>query len=178
MPKPKHAIWREHATISQELLPCLGHGWIRMKPNIRVLRGDDIEFEDGSSKRFDAIIYATGYRATFPFLQSSVFEVKDGDVYLYRRIVDPRHAGLYFLGLVQPIGPTIPLVEIQARWLAAVLAREVALPDDRAMKNEIEQHQRALKQRYVDSARYTLEVDYRDYSKQLVRDLKRGKAGV
>lgn len=68
--RPKHPIWREHATISQELLPYLGHGWIMIKPNIRELCGKEVVFEDGSTRAIDAIIYATGYKTTFPFSRS------------------------------------------------------------------------------------------------------------
>jgi dimethylaniline monooxygenase (N-oxide forming) len=71
--RPEHPMWREHATLSQELLPYLGHGWISMKPNISRLEGKEIAFEDGSRESFDAIIYATGYKATFPFLDENTF---------------------------------------------------------------------------------------------------------
>ena len=45
VPRPQHPIWREHATLSQELLPYLGHGWIRFEitqgePVIGGLHGD------------------------------------------------------------------------------------------------------------------------------------------
>ncbi len=178
MPRPAHPIWREHATISQDLLPCLGHGWIRIQRDIRELKGDTVHFVDGSHARYDAIIYATGYRTTFPFLAPSVFHVADNDVSLYRRMLPPQCPGLYFAGLVQPIGPTIPLVEIQARWLARVLAGEIRLPDRDTMSTEIARHRRYLEQRYVGSARYTLEVDFREYARQLARDHERGKAGA
>lgn len=112
-----------------------------------------------------------------PFLHPSIFEVRDKQVGLYRRVLPPDRPGLYFVGLLQPIGATIPLVEIQSRWLAAVLAGEVKLPDRATMETEIAQHQRALARRYVNSARYTLEVDYREYAKQLRGDMKRGVAG-
>ena len=178
VPRPKHAIWQEHATLSQELLPYVGHGWIRIKPDIKYLEGSIVMFEDGSSAPVDAIIYATGYRSTFPFIDRSLFEVKDGNVTLYRRMLPPHLPGLYMVGLVQPIGPTIPLVEIQARWLASVLAGETSLPAPDAMHEEIARHNTHLAKRYVGSARYTLEVDFRDYAKQLRQDLARGRAGV
>ena len=178
VPKPKHAIWQEHATLSQELLPYVGHGWIRIKPNIRELQGQAVMFEDGSAAPVDAIIYATGYRTTFPFIDPSLFEVKDGKVALYRRMLPPHLPGLYMVGLVQPIGPTIPLVEIQARWLASVLADEISLPAPDTMHKEIAQHNAHLAKQYVGSARYTLEVDFRDYAAQLRQDLVRRRAGV
>jgi dimethylaniline monooxygenase (N-oxide forming) len=178
VPRPKHAVWREHATLSQELLPFCGHGWIRVKPNIKVLDGTHVIFEDGSREPVDVIIHATGYRASFPFLDRTVFEVADGQVELYRRMVAPSRPGLYMLGLVQPIGPTIPLVEIQARWLASVLARDTVLPGEHEMKKEIRAHQAEISRRYVGSARYTLEVDYRSYAKQLFGDIANGRAAA
>lgn len=178
LPRPKHPMWKEHATLSQELLPYIGHGWIRVKPDVRELQGDRVAFVDGSAEPIDAVIYATGYKTTFPFLKPEVFEVRDNRVALYRRVLPPDRPGLYFVGLLQPIGATIPLVEIQARWLAAVLASEVELPDRAAMEAEIARHHRNLARRYVNSARYTLEVDFKEYAAQLRGDMKRGRAGA
>ena len=177
VPKPKHAMWQEHATLSQELLSYVGHDWIRIKPDVRELQDDKVAFADGSVEAIDAIIYATGYKTTFPFLDPSVFAVHDNQAALYRRVLPPDRPGLYFVGLLQPIGATIPLVEIQSRWLAAVLAGEVKLPDRPTMEAEIAEHQRRLARRYVNSARYTLEVDYREYARQLRGDVRRGVAG-
>ncbi|GIZ50201.1 flavin-containing monooxygenase [Noviherbaspirillum aridicola] len=178
VPRPRHPIWREHATLSQELLSYVGHGWITVKPDIRELRGDHVLFADDSSERIDAIIYATGYRTTFPFIDPALFRIEDGRAALYRRMLPPDLPGLYLAGLVQPIGPTIPLVEIQGRWLASVLAGDTALPGREVMEDEIGRHARRLARRYVGSARYTLEVDFREYAGQLNKDMRRGRAGV
>ena len=97
--------------------------------------------------------------------------MKDNEVALYRRMVVADHPGLYFLGLVQPIGPTIPLVEIQGRWIAGVLAGNVKLPERAAMQAEIAEHRRKLQTQYVNSVRYTLEVDFREHSRELLGDL-------
>jgi dimethylaniline monooxygenase (N-oxide forming) len=149
----------------------VGHGWIRIKPNVKELRGKEVLFDDGTSAPVDTIIHATGYKTRFPFIDTSVFEVKDNEVALYRRMVAADRPGLYFLGLVQPIGPTIPLVEIQGRWIAGVLAGTVKLPEADAMQAEIAEHRRKLQARYVNSARYTLEVDFREHSRELLQDL-------
>ena len=178
VPQPEHAIWREHATLSQELLPFVGHGWIKVKPNVKELKGAEIKFDDGSVEEIDEIIYATGYKTTFPFIDPALFKVEDGKVELYRRMLPPGLPGLYLVGLVQPIGPTIPLVEIQARWLASVLSGDTRLPDPKRMGEEIETHLKAIAKRYVGSARYTLEVDFRHYAKTLFRDMSTGTAGA
>ena len=178
IPRPKHAIWREHTTLSQELIPYCGHGWINMKPNIKQLEGMFVTFEDGSREEIDAIIYATGYKTTFPFLNPDVFSVRDGEASLYRRMLSPERPGLYMLGLIQPVGPTIPLVEVQAKWLASVLADDTALPGREHMEAEVRSHREEIARRYVGSARYTLEVDGRKYRKQLFGDISRGAAGI
>lgn len=178
VPRPQHAIWREHATISQELLPYCGHGWIQVKPNVRQLAGDHVEFEDGSVEQVDAIIYATGYRTSFPFLDPKLFQVTEEVPALYRRIATPKLPGLYFMGLVQPVGPTIPLVEVQARWLAAALSGAMQLPTPATMANEIDRHVAAVRRRYVGAARYALEVDARSHAQQLLADMHRGRAGA
>ncbi len=141
-----------------------------MKPRMR--------FEDGSVERFDAIVYATGYRTTFPFIDRTLFEIRDGEATLYRRMLPPDRPGLYFAGLVQPIGPTIPLVEIQGRWIAGAIAGTMALPDRETMQREIVRNREALARRYLDSPRYTLEVDFRDYARQLRGDMERGRAAA
>ncbi|MBY4897015.1 NAD(P)/FAD-dependent oxidoreductase [Cupriavidus sp. AU9028] len=178
IPRPAHPIWREHATLSQELVPYCGHGWIRMKPNIDRLDGSSVRFADGSREAVDAIIYATGYKTTFPFLDPGVFQVEDGKAELYRRIVAPGRPGLFLLGLVQPIGPTIPLVEIQSKWIAAALSGQMRLPEAHDMAREIDAHRAEVARRYVGSARYTLEVDFRAYARQMARDMRRGRAGA
>lgn len=176
VPRPKHAIWREHATLSQELLPYCGHGWIRMKPNVRTLKGERVEFEDGSVETVDAIIQATGYRTSFPFLDPQLFQVTKDVPALYRRMAPPHLPGLFFLGLVQPVGPTIPLVEVQSRWLAALLGGAMRSAAPATMAAEIERHAKGVRRRYVGSPRYALEVDARTYAKQLARDMQRGEA--
>lgn len=178
VPKPAHPMWREHATLSQELLPYIGHGWIGIKPNISELNGGKIAFVDGSESRFDTVIYATGYDTTFPFLDPQVFDARQDVQHLYRRITSPVHPGLHFAGLVQPVGPTIPLVEIQSRWMAGVLGGDIQLPDRQTMEREIEKHRQGVAKKFVNAPRYTLEVDFKTYAKQLKRDMERGLAAA
>ncbi len=178
VPRPAHPMWREHATLNQELLPYIGHGRIDVKPNVERLQAGDVVFNDGSREPFDAIIYATGYRTRFPFLDNGLLDPEQDVTDLYRRIISPEHSGLLFIGLVQPVGATIPLVEIQGRWIAQMLAGELDLPDLETQRREIEHHRAWQRRTFVDSARYTLEVDFKRYATQLKRDMARAKAGA
>lgn len=178
LPRPEHPMWREHATLSQELLPYIGHGYISVKPNVQDLRGGRVGFVDGTEEPLDAIIYATGYKTTFPFLPKSVFNPDAEAGRLYRRMISLNHPGLIFAGLVQPVGPTIPLVEIQGQWIAGVLSGQIALPDTADQTREVETHREMQRQSYLDSKRYVLEVDYRTYAAQMRKDMGAGRAGV
>jgi cation diffusion facilitator CzcD-associated flavoprotein CzcO len=176
VPKPRHPVHREHATIGQELLQYVAYDWIRMRSDIAALDGRQVRFTDGTAADADVVIYATGYDASFPFLPDDIVSAAEGGGRLYRRVVHPDAPGLYFAGLVQPVGPTIPLVEIQGRWIARVLAGEVRLPGKEAMAEEIATHRRWVEKSFVGSQRYRLEVDFRDYVSQLHRDMAAGRS--
>ncbi len=148
--RPEHPRWREHATLSQELLPYIGHGYITMKPNIRELRGDRVAFVDGTEEALEAIIYATGYKITFPFLSLQVFDPDRQARRLYRRMVCLEHPGLIFAGLVQPIGSTIPLVERQGQWIAGFLSGKMKLPENDIRHREVETHIERQRKTYLE----------------------------
>ena len=57
-----------HPTVSDDLLTRLGHGDITVKPNIDRFEGSKVFFVDGSAPEVDVVVYCTGYKVTFPFL--------------------------------------------------------------------------------------------------------------
>ena len=145
--------------------------------DIWMLRGDRIGFADGSEAGYDAVIHATGYRTEFPFLAPEIFDPAGDLDTLYRRMVSLAHPQLIFAGLVQPIGPTIPLVEIQGKWIAALLSGAMTLPSASAMLAEAEAHAAARRAQWLDAPRYALEVDFRSYAGKMRADMKAGAAG-
>ena len=177
LPHPEHPMYREHATLSGDLMPLIGHGHIDVKPNVAELRGDRIGFVDGTDGAYDAIVYATGYTVNFPFLDRDVFDPDSQAGELYRRMIVPEHPGLIHVGLLQPVGPTIPLVETQGKWIAALASGKVSLPDAEGMQAEITAHKAYQRKTYLDAPRYVLEVDYKTYTAQMTADMAAGVAG-
>jgi hypothetical protein len=171
--KPDHAIHEAHPTISDELLHLVGHGRIVMKPNIAQLEGDHVRFVDQTREPFDVVIYCTGYHVAFPFFDRDVIDPIGNEVRLYRRVVHPEIDGLYFIGLVQPLGAIMPLAELQSRWVAGLLTGEMKLPDRRTMTREIASYQSAIRDRYVSSPRHTIQVDFHPYIEELRAEMKR-----
>ena len=72
LPTPNHNFLEAHPTVSSELLLRLGSGDAVAKPNVAELLGDSVRFEDGTVEQIDAIVYATGYKITFPFFDESL----------------------------------------------------------------------------------------------------------
>lgn len=175
MPKPAYGLTAVHPTINQEILSYVGQGRVKVKPDVRALQGAEVEFVDGTRAAFDTIIYGTGYHVTFPFLPREVFEVRDNRVALYRRVVDPARPGLYFVGLVQPVGSIISTAEVQGKWVAGLVAGEWALPDVDTMRRGIAEEARVVEARYQASPRHTIQVDFWTYAGQLEREMKVGR---
>jgi hypothetical protein len=174
LPKPDHALLAAHPTVSDDLFTRLGHGDITVKPNIERLDGDTVRFVDGSSERIDVIVYCTGYRITFPFLDPALISALDNEISLFHRVVDPDHRGLYFLGLVQPLGAIMPLAEAQSAWIADLVEGVAALPGRAEMQREIDEYHRALHKRFVASKRHTIEVDFLPYLNELAGERAAG----
>lgn len=167
MPVPNRPILKEHPTISQEFLNKVGHGKVAIKPNIKTLKGTEVEFTGGSVQTFDHIIYSTGYQISFPFFDEHLFNAEHNHLNLYEYAVSPVHKGLYFIGFIQPIGAVMPLAEMQAVWISKIVANKKQLPDATAMNQWIEKNKRKMKARYGDATRHTLEVDFFPYLRRL-----------
>lgn len=175
LPEPDYKVLEEHPTVSSELLNLLGHGKIKVKPNIQKRDGDRIHFADGTSETFDTVILATGYNIRFPFLSPEVIETRDNQVSLFKKVVHPQQPGLYFVGLVQPWGPLMPLAEAQAEWIGDLLQDKARLPGVREMNQSIEKERQAIARRYVESTRHTIQVDFYPYLKDIHKQRKKRK---
>ncbi|HET8560360.1 MAG TPA: NAD(P)-binding domain-containing protein [Marmoricola sp.] len=172
LPKPDHRVLEAHPTVSQELLNQLGHGDITVRPNIDRFEGSKVFFTDGTAGEYDVVVYCTGYKVSFPFLDESVVSSADNHIDLYRRVVDPEHPGLYFLGLIQPIGAIMPLAEAQAEWVADLVTGVGALPSKAEMRRQVEDYDAHLRKRYVASKRHTIEVDFHAYLVEIRKERK------
>lgn len=175
VPYPSHPLLSEHPTMSADLLNLVSLGEVVLKPNVAELCGDAVRFEDGSLAKVDAIIYATGYQVAFPFLAPTLFQTQDNEVALYRYVVAPNHPGLYFIGLIQPLGAIMPLAERQAIWVADILAGRSQLPTPTVMRREIVKARAYLRRRYVLSPRHTLQVDFYPYQRLLDKEIRAGR---
>ncbi len=178
VPKPEHTLLQAHPTVSSDLLNLVGHGKIQIKPDVEELRGDRVAFADSSVEEIDEIIYATGYRISFPFLAPELLDPQANQVRLYRHVVHPDLPGLYFIGLIQPLGAIMPLAEQQAIWVARLLTGGADLPEREVMERGIDDDADAMQRRYVTSERHTIQVDFFPYLAQLRKEARRRRTAT
>lgn len=161
-PTPDRPILSEHPTVSADLLALVKDGQVEVLPGISRFSDGEIVFTDGQRVRADVIVYATGYRITFPFLDVSVFAATNNTVELYHQVLPVDIPGLYFVGLIQPVGALPPLAEQQARWVAHLLDG-YPIPSPGEMKAEIIIKNFERSEQYEKSDRHTIQVDYWPY---------------
>jgi thioredoxin reductase len=173
LPKPDHKLLEAHPTVSAELLSRLGHGDIAVKPNVdRFSGGRAVRFADGSEEEIDLVVYCTGYKISFPFIGEELVSAKENRLPLYRRVASVEHPGLYFIGLIQPLGAIMPLAEAQAEWVGDLLDGSGTLPPPAQMRDEISAAEEKMKKRYVASKRHTIQVDFQPYLREIRRERK------
>ena len=176
LPKPDHPISAAHPTVSGRILDRIAHGAITPRPNIERLDGDHVQFTDGTRVPADVVIYCTGYKISFPFLDPGLVSAPGNRIELYRRVFSPEHPSLAFVGLLQPIGAIMPLAEEQGRLLADYLAGVYRLPSRGRMLADIRRENAAMRKRYVASTRHTIQVDFDRYLYEVKRERRRGSA--
>ncbi len=174
LPRPDRPVLCAPPMVSDALLSKLDNGDIIVKPSIDSFHGDCVRFTDGSRERVDVVVYCTGYRISFPFLSDAEIGTHSKHIPLYRRIVSPRLRGLYFIGLVQPIGAVMPIAEIQSEWVADLIQGNATLPPEQQMNREIARYTAATVRRYGASVTHTIRVDFLAYMRELRRERQMG----
>jgi len=169
LPRPDHPFLSSHPVVNSELLYSIRHGRVHPRPDVARLDGREVRFVDGRAEEFDVVIAATGFAISFPFLEPSLLDFANGPVPLYLRAFPPRLPGLYFIGLLQPIGCVWPLAELQARLVADLIAGRYRLPADVAER--IAEEADEVRRTFMATPRHTLEVDYHPFRARLLREL-------
>jgi hypothetical protein len=107
-------------------------------------------------EEIDAIIYATGYKISFPFFDEQFLSAPGNVLPLYKRLFAPGIDDVAFVGLAQPIPTIFPFVECQAALLAAWLAGEWAPPSPAEMVREMATDDRRFSSGFTPRPRHTM----------------------
>ena len=172
LPQPDHDVLEAHPTVSDDLLSRLGHGDIKVKPTISRFEGSTVVFADGSRVDADVVVYCTGYKVTFPFLDESVWPPTTTTS--TSTVVSPRRTG-------PACGSSACAAarggDAAGRGAGALGRRpdrrRVTLPSRAEMRAQIAAYDAALRKRFVASKRHTIEVDFHAYLREIRRERKR-----
>ncbi len=170
LPRPDHKLFETHPVINSRLHDQIAHGNLRVKPNVAELAGDVVRFVDGSTERVDVLLYATGFKLSFPFMDAAELNWHDGRPNLYLNIFHPERNNLFCAGLIQPDSGQWGLVDFQAQLIAKYLvAQRINSPAvsrfDKLKKLLVNQWRGQGK--YLDTPRHRLEVEHFGYRQEL-----------
>ena len=159
-----------HPTINSELLYFIRHG--RIFPYQAVTRFSEklVQFADGRQEEFDIVIFATGYKISFPFFDKKLIDFGEKEALsLYLKMMHPEYSNLFLIGLFQPQGCIWPLADYQAKIAVSMITGALCKPSNVLAK--INKEMRAARHKFTASPRHALEVDYHSFRKQLLREL-------
>jgi cation diffusion facilitator CzcD-associated flavoprotein CzcO len=172
LPRPDHNLFESHPIVNSQILLALGQGDVVPKPDLVELAGHEVRFKDGTKEAIDLIVFATGYLATFPFLEPAHVNSPDGRPDFYLHVFHPTYENLFILGVLQPDSGVWQLMDLQARAVAGYI--RASRGDGPAVRKV-----RALKRgpapdlgggiRYVRSERHRYEVEHSSYARRLRR---------
>jgi hypothetical protein len=180
LPDPSHGFLQDHPTLSDGLLSRISHGEIGVRPGIARIDGTAVTFTDGRQDKVDLIVWCTGYRIDLPFLDPALLGDGADRLPLYRRVFHLDAPGLMFVGLMQSTGAALPVVEAQARLVAAHLAGGYALPTVDEQRADCAAQLAAARDRWGER-RPAMRIDFDAYvalaAKELAAGTRRAAAG-
>jgi cation diffusion facilitator CzcD-associated flavoprotein CzcO len=138
-PAPDEDLRVAGLSLCQDYLAQVREGSIACRPAITSIDGTTVTFADGSTAEVDVLICATGYDVDIPYLGDAVKDLLGADLTLYQRTFHPDLPGLGVIGQFLAQGPYFPLLELQARWIAAVWSGVTTLPGEAEMRHAMAQ---------------------------------------
>ncbi|WCL50596.1 flavin-containing monooxygenase [Leptospira sp. GIMC2001] len=103
-PKPDHKIYESHPIVNSLVLYHAGHGDIQVTTDIRSFDGKKVVFIDGTSQEYDLILYATGYKLHYPFIDKDILDWKGSMPDFYMNTFSRRFPGLVIAGMIEAAG--------------------------------------------------------------------------
>jgi dimethylaniline monooxygenase (N-oxide forming) len=165
---------RTHPASNATFMAHVSYGRIAIRPGVTDVHGTAVHYSDGTTDEVDTIIAATGYEIDLPFLPKDVTPVAERRLDAYRRVVHPDRPGLYFIGFFNVSGgANISMMDVQSRYMAALVSGDLERPAPSAMKADIRAEQRFQNRRYPGAPRYGLELDPVRYRKQIAAELEK-----
>jgi len=176
---PTYDIVEGHPTLTcnsteNNLLEQLEKGAIIGKRGIKnFVNSNTIVFTDGEEAEVDAVVFCTGYKIGYPWLDKRVLEVgEDNTVSLYHYMFPTNgYNNIAWIALCQPVGSMVMICEMQNRYALAVFKRQISLPPLKVMIEEAKKRQERIGNWYYPSPRHTIQCHVRKYLDDIGEEL-------
>lgn len=125
-----HSTLRKEPVFNDELPSRILCGTVSIKPGVKEFTETSAVFEDGTVfEAIDFVIFATGYKYAYPFLDDSIIQSRNNELSLFKGIFPPlmEKPTLAIIGLIQSLGAVIPTADQQARWVVKVFTSKWAI---------------------------------------------------
>lgn len=117
---------------------------IIQKPSIVRMTETTAVFTDGTEAEVDSVIFCTGYKYSFPFLQEGLINTENERVTpLYKHMVHIDYPNLIFVGIPKQWNH-FPQIHNQSKVAVAALEGRAPLPSKEEMKRESDQEYQDL----------------------------------
>lgn len=172
LPKPDHKLLEAHPIANSQMLYYVGHGDITPKPDVETLCGDRVRFKDGSEEAIDVIVYATGFRISFPFIDTKHLNWQETGPGFYLHVFHPQYDNLFIVGLIQPDSGVFWIADYQsqlvARFIQAQMHDSTRAEAFRLLKAGPQPDLRGGT-KHLRTERHYLEIEHYSYGQRLKR---------
>ncbi|RLL95883.1 hypothetical protein CFD26_103822 [Aspergillus turcosus] len=178
--QPEHDILGPNPAIHSSLIENIKVGRITPhRAGVGDITATGLSLTNGETiNNLDAIILCTGYDIDYPFISEDCYRSKHSkfmdspnSVHLYRLTVPPHIRNLFIMGVFQLPGPIQPAVELQARWVTAILTGRIKLPPAERMSELIASEEEERGRQWIQSDRHTVSAHFLPYCDLLANDL-------
>eukprot|EP00752_Nemacystus_decipiens_P014315 g12734.t1 len=125
------------------------------RPALERFEGENgVRFKDGEFEEVDTVVWCTGYKYSFPFLEGSGLlsaPVSERVHPLYEQVFHVRYPSLSFIGLPQSIVP-FPMFEVQANAVASAVTGRASLPRLAERERWLRDEEESFRERSIDPA--------------------------
>ncbi|XP_031639037.1 senecionine N-oxygenase-like [Contarinia nasturtii] len=146
-----------------------GDNGITHKGDVKRFTKNGAEFSDGTKKNFTVVIFATGYKYSYPFLDENV-GICAHDFYvepLFKQILNIEHNTMAFIGLPITVAHN-PMYDLQARFALKFISGEKQFPSQTKMRQDLQKQINANAEFHLKKP-YMLGLDYKRYFRELAK---------
>ncbi|XP_064003346.1 flavin-containing monooxygenase 1 [Pogoniulus pusillus] len=149
--QPEKSCLVREPVLNDDLPSHILTGRITIKAGVKEFNHNSVVFHNCPKEEpVDIVVFCTGYKASFPFLEEEIIKVENKHASLYKYVF-PTHLQkptLGVIGLIKTLGAMMPVMEMQARWVTRIFKGLCQLPPQSVMEKEVNEKKKNKVQRF------------------------------